>query len=251
MDFATLKQTYDDDGFVVIRGFLPPAELQTLRDNLARYIQDVVPHLPDSDAFYEDKLRPETLKQMHRIEQDPFFAEYLKHPTWKAVAEALLGEPTQVPSGIEWFNKPPGTQHATPPHQDNYYFCLTPPHVLTMWLALDVVDEENGCLRYVRGSHLLGIRPHRRTRTLGFSQGIDDYGDADRAEEVAVCAEPGDVLIHHGNTIHRADANRSATRNRRSFAMVFKGESCRRDEVAFERYREAAKAQHQEMGLKS
>ena len=250
MDIAALKPTYDSEGVVVIRGFLPPDELGQLKDNLDRYVRDVVPHLPDGDAFYEDKSRPETLKQMNRIQQDSFFADYLHHPLWTAAAESLLGEPAWN-HGAEWFNKPPHTQHPTPPHQDNYYFCLTPPKVLTMWLALDQVDEENGCLRYIKGSHLLGLRPHNRTKTLGFSQGISDYGDADRVRETPVPAQPGDVLIHHGNTIHRADANRSSTRHRRSFGMVFQGNSCVRDEAAFQRYSASSKSQHQEMGLKT
>lgn len=250
MNFAAIQTTYAADGFVVVRGFLPPDELTRLQENLDRYIREVVPTLPDAEAFYEDKSRPDTLKQLHRMEQDAFFADYRQHPLWLAAAEALLGEPPLV-LGVEWFNKPPSTPHITPPHQDNFYFCLTPPKVLTMWLALDAIDEENGCLRYVRGSHQPGVRPHSRTQTLGFSQGISDYGEADRQHEVPIHAQPGDLLIHHGNTIHRADANRSATRHRRSFALVFKAPSCRRDEDAFRRYSQAAQAQHQQLGLKT
>ena len=103
--------------------------------------------------------------------RDSFFDAYRDHPRWRQVAEALLGEPVGAEEP-EWFNKPPGTVHVTPPHQDNYYFCLTPPHVLTIWLALDDVDAENGCLRYVAGSHTRGFRPHNRSNVLGFSQGI-------------------------------------------------------------------------------
>ena len=250
INFAALKPSYDADGFIVVRRFLPSDELARLQDQLDRYIRDVVPRLPAGDAFYDDKSRPQSLKQLHRMEQDPFFAEYLHHPLWRGAAEALLGEPVRSPQGAEWFNKPPGTEHATPPHQDNFYFCLKPPQVLTIWVALDKVDEENGCLRYVRGSHLRGVREHRKTRTLGFSQGIADFGDADMAQEVAIHALPGDALIHHGNTIHRANPNRSTTRHRRSFAMVFQGESCRRDEEAFARYAQAAKQQHEELGVK-
>lgn len=251
MNYHALKPAFDTDGFVVIRGFLSNDQLSRLKLNLDRYIRDVVPNLPDSDAFYEDRSRPETLKQMQRIEQhDACFAEYLNDPLWTTTAAALFGEPVRAPTGFEWFNKPPGTQHATPPHQDNFYFCLRPPKVLTMWLALDPVDEENGCLRYIKGSHLHGLRPHHRTRTLGFSQGISDYSDQDRVLEIPVLAQPGDVLIHQGNTIHRADANRSATRHRRSFGVVIQAESCVRDEPAFEKYLVASKAQHQELGLK-
>lgn len=251
MDYSACRTEFETNGFTTIRGFLPPEELLLLRSELDRYIRDVVPGLPDGDAFYEDRSRPDTLKQLHRIERDKFFADYLNHPRWKSAAEAMLGEPAATPKGAEWFNKPPRTKHITPPHQDNYYFCLSPPRVLTMWLALDEVNEENGCLRYVLGSHRHPIRPHSRTSTLGFSQGISDYTAADHEREIAVPAAPGDVLIHHGNTIHRADFNRSSTRHRRSFGMVFQAASCVRDEDAFQRYLQSSKAQHQSLGLKT
>ena len=118
-----------------------------------------------------------------------------------------------------------------------------------MWMALDPVDEENGCLRYIPGSHLEGIRPHGRSEILGFSQGILDYGPEDEPREVAIRLQPGDVTVHHGNMIHRADPNRSPDRSRRSFAMVFRGQSVRRDEEAYARYLEGLKEQHEEMGL--
>lgn len=240
---------FERDGFVVIRQLLPPHELAELALNLDRYIHEVVPHLPDADAFYEDRARPETLKQLQRMGQDEFFGAYANGPRWVSVAEGLLGEPA-IAEQPEWFNKPPGTNHVTPPHQDNYYFCLAPPSVLTIWLALDDVDAENGCLRYVAGSHLRGFRPHGRSRILGFSQGITDYSADDFAREVAITLRPGDAVAHHGMTIHRADANMSGSRSRRSFAIVFKGIACQRDEAAFARYQASARAQHQEMGLK-
>jgi len=179
---------------------------------------------------------------------DAFFRQYMQHPRWTALAATLIGEPvtTKAP---EWFNKPPNMNHVTPPHQDNYYFCLAPPNVITIWLALDEVDAENGCLRYVDGSHQRGYRPHGRSNIIGFSQGIIDYSHSDFTREIAVCPQPGDAVAHHGMTIHRADANLSATRHRRSFAMVFNGVSCTRDEAAFARYSAAARDQHQQAGL--
>jgi phytanoyl-CoA hydroxylase len=234
----------------VLPGFLPVADLATLRSELDRYIAEVVPTLASTEAFYEDRQRPETLKQLQRMGCDSFFADYQRHPRWCALAEQLLGEPA-IADQPEWFNKPPGTNHVTPPHQDNYYFCLTPPSVLTIWLALDDVDAENGCLRYVAGSHLHGFRPHSRSRVLGFSQGISDYRADDFMREVAVPLRAGDAVAHLGMTIHRADANLSAARHRRSFAMVFRGISCQRDEAAFDRYRAAAREQHQELGVTS
>lgn len=245
--YRELKPAYERDGFVVVRQFLEAGELAELRQQLDRYIREVVPTLPPSAAFFQDRSRPETLKQMQHMGVDPYFAQYPRHPKWTALAQALVGEPVSS-DAPEWFNKPPGTEHPTPPHQDNYYFCLRPPQVLTLWLALEKVDAENGCLRYVRGSHTQDIRPHGLSPILGFSQAITDYSAADRALEVAVELEAGDVVVHHGNTIHRAEPNRSAGRHRRAFAMVYKGESCRRDEEAYARYAQAVKSQHNALG---
>lgn len=250
MTFELEKRHYDEHGFVIVRQFLGDAEFTELTENLDRYIRDVVPKLPDADAFYQDRSRPETLKQMQRMGGDPYFRDYVNHPKWKTLAEALIGEPAKSDQP-EWFNKPPGTRHVTPPHQDNYYFCLAPANVLTMWLALDPVDAENGCLRYVDGSHARGYRKHARSQILGFSQGIMDYTTDDFNREVAAIMQPGDVAVHHGMTIHRADANLSPTRSRRSFALVFKGISCQRDEEAFARYAASAREQHSAMGLKT
>lgn len=250
MTFENEKRHFDQHGFVVVRQMLEQADFAELKTNLDRYIRDVVPTLPDADAFYQDRARPETLKQMQRMGCDPFFLNYVQHPKWTALAQALVGEPVTADQP-EWFNKPPGTNHVTPPHQDNYYFCLAPSNVVTIWLALDPVDAENGCLRYVDGSHQRDYRTHAKSKILGFSQGITDYTAEDFTREVAVPLQPGDAVAHHGMTIHRADANLSLTRHRRSFAIVFKGVSCQRDEAAFGRYMAAARDQHQQMGLKT
>lgn len=247
-DLTALREMYDRDGFVVVRRFLAGEELARLQRELQRYITEVVPHLPDSDAFYVDRSRTETLKQLQHMGGDDFFAEYRRDPRWRELAAALIGESCDAEEP-EWFNKPPGTAHETPPHQDNFYFCLQPPHVATLWLALDPVDAENGCLRYVAGSHRGGFRPHQRTQMIGFSQGISDYGAEDEAREVVVALQPGDLVAHHGMTIHRADANRSTDRHRRAFAMVYRGASCASDEAARRRYQESLASQHQSLGL--
>jgi phytanoyl-CoA hydroxylase len=92
-------------------------------------------------------------------------------------------------------------------------------------------------VRYVRGSHLRDMRPHGRTETLGFSQGITDFGQAaDSRNEVTCPAQPGDLLAHHALTIHRADANASLTRSRRALGFIYYGKSARENLAAHEAY---------------
>ncbi len=248
-DYTQYKESYDRDGFVLIRNFLSADECEPLFAALDRYIREVVPLIPDESAFYQDKSRPETLKQMHHLAKyEPYFEEYSRHQKWNVLARTLIGEEAHS-AGPEWFNKPPKTDHPTPPHQDNFYFKLSPPNAASVWMAIDPVDEENGCLRYNPGSHLRGIRPHALTSVLGFSQGITDYESKDEAMEVMVEMQPGDAVVHHGDVIHRAEPNKSTTRHRRAFAMIYYGVSCKVDEEAKQILDENLKNQHREMGL--
>ena len=120
-----------------------------------------------------------------------------------------------------------------------------------MWLALDPVDQDNGCLRYCAGTHRDGLRPHSRTQVLGFSQGISDYDEADAAKEKPVFLEPGDLAVHHGDLIHRADPNRTTDRQRRAFAMVYYAGTAERNVEAHQAYMQQVTQQHDGMGLES
>ncbi len=248
-DAKALKERFKEDGFLVVPQFLAGDEFEEVVDNLDRYIREIVPTLAPEHAFFQDRSKPETLKQMQHMGRDPFFEAYRKTPKWVDLAESLLGEPVEA-GEPEWFNKPPNTVHVTPPHQDNYYFNLVPPSVLTIWVALDSIDEENGCLRYVRGSHKGGVRPHTRSTILGFSQHIPDYDDL-KVDEVAIKLNPGDAAVHHANMIHRADPNTSTERNRRAFAMVMEGESCEIDEEAMARHSVTATQHVKELSSES
>ena len=71
------------------------------------------------------------------------------------------------PQNQQWFNKPPAQSSPTPAHQDGFYFCLVPNEAVNMWLALDEINQDNGCIRYVAGSHHRGLRPHGQSGVLG------------------------------------------------------------------------------------
>ena len=230
-----LKSSFETDGFVAVSSFCDADELQVIESALARFIERLIPSLSAEEVFYEDKADPSTLKQIQRMhEHDESFDSFMRKKPL-ALAEELLGEPV-VGKNLQYFNKPPGTGQGTPAHQDGYYFMLEPCRALTMWMALDPVDEENGCVRYLRGSHLDGMRPHGRTQTLGFSQAIVDFGKNETRDEVPCPANPGDLLAHHALTIHRAEANLSLTRSRRALGFIFYGESAQEDKPAHEAY---------------
>ena len=234
---SQIVESYNRDGFVAISSFFVQEKLEEIRLELSRFKQKILPHLGSSEVFYEDKTNSKTLKQIQRMhEHDSFFFDLMNDKP-RRLAEVLLGEEV-VPKNLQYFNKPPLFGLATPPHQDGYYFMLEPCSALTMWLALDAVDEENGCIRYLRRSHKKGMRLHNRTQTLGFSQGISDFGtEDDIANEIVCCAKPGDLLVHQSMTIHRADGNNSTSRNRRALGFIFYGSSAKENIKAHQMYK--------------
>jgi phytanoyl-CoA hydroxylase len=237
-DNASLKTSFDKDGYAFIPGFLNKTEIETLIEKLDDLIQNHLPKMPSNHISYEDKSKPETLKQLQDLQHyNVFFEEMLNDSNFEDIAEILLGERTTGKT-VEYFNKPKKIGGPTPPHQDNYYFKLKPPKALTMWLALEKIDEKNGCLRYLKGSHLQGMRPHGKSKTIGFSQGITNYREEDFRKEIPVPALPGDLLIHHAMTIHRADKNSSNSRSRQSLGFIYFASTAQEDVEAKRKYQE-------------
>lgn len=138
--------------------------------------------------------------------------------------------------------KEPGTTSPTPWHNDYSYWQIQGMDIVSVWLALDHVREENG-VSYVRGSHNWELM-HRITNFSGELTDDGRYGEAGKAQtdlpdiEAGVALgefdllawemEPGDVLVHHGFTVHGATGNASKNR-RRGYATRWCGDDIRFD----------------------
>ncbi len=227
-----LAQAYAQDGVIRLRGLYSPEEVGRIRGELDRYIREVAPGLPEADVVYEaDGV---SARNLWRMEQhDPFFRQLAESPRLQAfLAELLHGRPVLM--GVETFNKPAKVGSGVPAHQDNAYFCQEPPDVLTVWVALDAATEANGPVYYVRGSHEAGTLPHKASGVKGNSMGIDaPYDDAD---PFVGTLEPGDALVHHGQTIHYSAPNRT-DHPRCGMLLVFRGDHTRSSEALREAYR--------------
>lgn len=235
---AQLLADFQRDGYVCVKPLLSPEEVEALNGEIARFIRDVVPTMPAAQVYYEDKADKRSLKQIQRMfDHDAHFRDLMENGPARHIAETVLQDEV-VPVNMQYFNKPAGIGQPTPPHQDGYYFHLSPCEAVTGWLALEEVDDENGCIHYVRGSHRAdGFRPHGPTGVLGFSQGITDFGGADdRADEVAFPGPAGTLLMHHAKTIHWAGANRSQTRSRRALGFIYYARTAKVDQAAKDAY---------------
>jgi ectoine hydroxylase-related dioxygenase (phytanoyl-CoA dioxygenase family) len=111
-------------------------------------------------------------------------------------------------------------------HQDAPLWpILAPMTEVTAWVALDDVDEENGCMRMVPGSHLWG-------NAIDFLHSLPDFAAMPatwQGHSVEVRSRPvrkGEVHYHHALVWHGSPANPSG-RHRRAIALHYMTEETR------------------------
>ncbi len=138
--------------------------------------------------------------------------ELATHPAVLDAVEALIG-PNILVLGAKPWNKQPNDPRFISWHQDNAYFGLDPHDEVTAWTAISRTTPENGCMRFIPGSHRWDDQLHTETydrmNLLARGQviaGIDDAGAVD------VPLEAGEMSIHHERTVHGSNGNSTGAR---------------------------------------
>jgi phytanoyl-CoA hydroxylase len=194
---------YAEQGFSIIRDVIP----RELLEETAAHVDWLTRKYPD--------LRPE---HFHHplIRNDAFWARLVSDPRLVDIAEFFLG-PDLACFTAHYICKPPFNGQPVLWHQDGAYWTLSPMEALTVWLAVDESNTDNGCLRMIPGSHELPLhKPSSRTDTdnMLFSASDEDLVQEwiDKRGVVDIELRPGDVSIHHPHLLHYSEANTSAKR---------------------------------------
>ena len=221
---------FREDGFAIIARLCDPVPLQ-------RAVELILDRGAYALTGRQVNFTNGTVNSVHGV-QDEYLEQVLESERMLAIASAFLGEPA-VPRAVELFAKPATKGLASPWHQDNAYWCLEPPHGLTIWIALDVCTAENGGLTYLCGTHKLGLIPHHASYAPGSSQTVMFVPTC---EAVTPALQPGDALIHHCLTVH-GSAENSSGRARRGVTLQYQGISATVNQEKLKAYEASLEAQ--------
>jgi hypothetical protein len=98
-------------------------------------------------------------------------------------------------------------------HQDATYWGLSEPKAVTVWVALTPSTRENGCVRFLPGTHRRA-RPHVDTRDpknlLGRRESVAEEIDTAHALDAELA--PGEASLHDALILHGSNANHTAGR---------------------------------------
>jgi ectoine hydroxylase-related dioxygenase (phytanoyl-CoA dioxygenase family) len=163
--------------------------------------------LKDRDAFGKAFLQTQNLRLRNAA-----VAELVTSPRLGKIAAELLGVGgVRIFHDQSLFKEPGGGVNPTPWHQDQYYWPLSEPTTLGLWMPLMDIAENMGGMLHASGTHHRGF--------LGQHEISDEsqrvYGDMIERENIPVVASTpmsaGDISFHYGWTLHAAGANYSDT----------------------------------------
>ncbi len=213
LNSAEIEQ-YHEIGLVIPDYRLPDAKVEQLRKMVDKLIAD------------HAHLRPESLSGPHNpwgqsaaLKGTFDFLEFCHSSDILDMVEQLIG-PDIILWGSQMFAKPGGDGKAVPWHQDGQYWPLKPLATITVRVAIDGSYPDNGCLRYIPGSHKSQrLKQHNVVKKDNYALG-QELAEIDLDAAADVVLEPGQISLHDVYLVHGSAENRS-TRRRADYAIRF------------------------------
>jgi ectoine hydroxylase-related dioxygenase (phytanoyl-CoA dioxygenase family) len=247
-DIAAALECYRREGYAVLRGVFARDEVAALAAAFDRHWAIGMAHgasYRHGNLLYRLGDDP-TLGRILRLVQwpsysDPALERVRRDLRWLAILEPLLGRDIkQIINQLHW--KPPGAAAEFAFHQDARfrrpaaaYRHLAHSYVQT-GIAIDPHRRENGAMRLLPGSHLLGLREIAGPGAILDQQMADAALAAaglDPALLVDLELEPGDVALWNVYTIHGSGPNRGIGDRRFYLNGYVRAADCDRGEWTF------------------
>ena len=183
----------------------------------------------EQDLLEIERLHDELIKKFPKylnycpaiLEYDERFLKFCLNIKILDYVEQLVGKNFALWNS-SFFAKPALNGHATPWHQDGQYWPIRPLATCTVWLAIDDANEENGCLKFIKGSHKdKKLKKHKlnKNKNLTLHQELyeTEYNEND---SVNLILKRGQISLHDVYLVHGSEANYSS-KSRRGMTMRF------------------------------
>jgi ectoine hydroxylase-related dioxygenase (phytanoyl-CoA dioxygenase family) len=194
--WSHLRAQFDRDGYVIARNVIDADLVEEGR----RHVEWLLARNPGT--------RPEQLHH-NLMTRDPFWVRLISDERLLDVAQEFVG-PDIALFASHYIAKPPYDGEAVLWHQDGSFWPLEPMEVVTLWLSLDEVTPENGCMRVVPGTQHESLgEVISRKDVVNVLQASMDESLVDESQAVEINLSPGDVSVHHPNIFHGSHANTS------------------------------------------
>jgi phytanoyl-CoA hydroxylase len=202
---------FRDQGYLVVPEVLSQTEIAALREVTEAFVEraravtshDEIYDLEDSHSAAEPRVR--RIKTPHRW--DDTYRRMVDHPRILAALQKLWGP--SIRFDVSKLNlKAAGYGAPVEWHQDWAFYPHTNDDLAAVGIMIDDVDDSNGPLLVLPGSHKGPIFDHHADGV--FCGAMDPArGEVDYRKAVALTGPAGSITIHHVRTVHGSATNRS------------------------------------------
>ncbi len=228
------------DGYIVVRQLCKRADMEVLQPKLDCLHEQMATNQPDNvNCSWEDPEKKNRIRQLMNSENVVDELDQILHSdAMLDIVEQLIGS-NIVKFHSKLMMKAAEDGSFTPWHQDWGYWQYKhrEPKQVNCMLAIDPATKENGCIRFVRGSHKQGPIDHKDFQTHSFTIGLEGGLDAYEADIVELA--PGDAVFFGPLIIHGSAPNTSK-QHRRCNTFAFDVINNHVDDHQFEVLRQAA-----------
>jgi phytanoyl-CoA hydroxylase len=193
---ASVKEAFDRDGYVILRGLFTPSEVAEMKAEAKRVLGDALTNRKPGDHGVYVGMAAKS-EVFHNVAADSRLADAL---------EAVIGPDIEFLSDKIVY-KSADIGFASPWHQDWPYW--EGRNKISVWIALDPATEENGCLKLMPGSHK-ALASHDGDSSDGHGFGYRlDQSTVDESKAVSAPCDAGDAVVFHDLTLHASHPNTS------------------------------------------
>lgn len=182
--------------------------------------------LPNLLALLRAGETAKDIREWH--ESSTYLYDIVMNPKIHNLVEGVLG-PNFYCWASNFFIKEPFSKSTVGWHQDAYYWPMHPHNSVTVWLAFDDVDKENGGMKIIPGSHLHGVLQHKQSQRTDSVLTLElETGTFSEADAVQFKLKVGEVSLHDDRCVHGSPANPSQ-RRRAGLTIRYSGTNVKND----------------------
>ena len=221
------RSQYQKDGFLGAESILRQPLLQSVIDDVtglfARPVQDTV--LLDTPIIWCWRHQPGGKQSIFPLSESKAIERLVLNGALHDMCRFLAGTDYLQLFECVVFDKPAGIGEQFVWHNDQSYYPTDPGCSISVWIALDRCDEENGAISFAKASHRHGevASVDVKTGKPMVAGGTGDMPDPVAAgyQTEMVVMEPGDGVFFDARVWHASPPNRSLTRQRRGISIRF------------------------------
>lgn len=203
---------FNENSYLRMKGVYSPDEVDAMSRELDYVIENFVtpskgwqgPWRKDSQYLSDDEESKTMLAGIKELQHfSPAWAHAILNQRLAASIAALIGPEVELQQ-VTLHAKGPEYGAPFPMHQDHPFYPHEDDRFIDALVHVDAGTEENGCIKFLPGSHKLGPLQHLRNGSHHLP--TDEYPIEDA---VSVPADAGDVVLFSINTIHGSAVNRT------------------------------------------